>query len=149
VSGLNAVTVPFKTSGDVQLAIQRGDVDAGFESYAAARGSINGGKLIAVATTGPKRTPWLPQVPTTQEAGLPDYEVTGWNAIYAPRGISEEVIALVGNAVRAVIADAKLSERMLQLGVVPGTCTPDDMAKLFERDRRKWQDVIRKANIKV
>lgn len=149
VAGLNAITVPFKTSGDVQLAIQRGDVDAGFESYAAARGSLTGGKLIAVATTGPNRTPWLPQVPTVQEAGVPGYEVTGWNAIYAPKGTAEGVIEAVGQAVRTAIAEPKLRDRMLQLGVVPGTCSPKAMAELFERDRMKWQKVIQSANIKA
>ncbi len=84
VANIQATMIPFKTSGEVQLALQRGDIDLGFESYAALRAGIDSGDLRAIATTGPTRTPWLPQVPTTREAGMPDYEVTGWNAVYAP-----------------------------------------------------------------
>lgn len=74
VAGLNANMVPFRTSGDVQTALIRGDIDVGFESYAALRGGIDGKLLRALATTGPRRTPWLPDVPTVREAGVANYE---------------------------------------------------------------------------
>ena len=149
VANIQATMIPFKTSGEVQLALQRGDIDLGFESYAALRGGIDSGELRAIATTGPTRTPWLPQVPTTREAGMPDYEVTGWNALYAPKGTPQAVIDTLANALREVIAVPEMRKRLQDLGIEPRTSTPAEMATVFERDRRKWAQVIQQANIKA
>jgi tripartite-type tricarboxylate transporter receptor subunit TctC len=149
VARLDATLVPFKTSGEVQIALQRHDVDVGFESYAALRGGIDSGALRAIATTGPTRTPWLPRVPTVKEAGLPGYEVTGWNAIYAPKGTPEAVIDTLNAAVRDVVAIPEVHKHLLGLGVVPKTGSPAEMAATFERDRRKWAQVIQQAHIKI
>lgn len=149
VAKLDAQMVPFRTSGEVQTALHRGDIDLGFESYAALRGGIDSGMLRAIATTGPKRTPWLPQVPTVKEAGLPGYEVTGWNAIYAPKGTPDAVVAKLSAAIRDVIAMPAVNQRLLSLGVEPRACTPAEMGALFEHDRAKWARVIQQANIKI
>jgi tripartite-type tricarboxylate transporter receptor subunit TctC len=149
VAKLDATLVPFKTSGEVQTALQRGDVDVGFESYAALRGGIDAGVLRALATTGPHRTAWLPQVPTVKEAGLADYEVTGWNALYAAKGTPEHITTALNAAMREVMATPDLRKRLLELGVDPQASTQAGMAAVFERDRRKWARVIQQANIKV
>lgn len=147
-SHIKAVMVPFKTSGEVQVALLRGDIDVGFESYAALRGGIDGGQLRALATTGPARTPWLPQVPTAREMGL-DYEVTGWNAVYAPKGVPQAALDVLGAAMRDVMAQPELRKRLVELGTEPRGSTPAEMAAVFEHDRRKWAQVIQQANIKV
>lgn len=149
VSKLNATLVPFKTSGEVQTALQRGDIDVGFESYAALRGGIDAGVLRALATTGPARTPWLPNVPTVKEAGLAGYEVTGWNALYAPKGAPEAAVNLLNAAMRDTMALPELRQKLLGLGVDPKANTRAEMAAVFERDKRKWAQVIQQANIKV
>jgi tripartite-type tricarboxylate transporter receptor subunit TctC len=149
VAKLDATLVPFKTSGEVQTALQRGDVDVGFESYAALRGGIDGGALRALATTGPTRTAWLPRVPTVKEAGLAGYEVTGWNALYAAKGTPEAVVNTVNAAMREIMAVPELRTGLLGMGVDPRASTPAEMAAVFERDRRKWAQVIRQANIRI
>jgi tripartite-type tricarboxylate transporter receptor subunit TctC len=149
VARLDATLIPFKTSGEVQLALQRGDIDVGFESYAALRGGIESGALRALATTGPSRTAWLPNVPTVKEAGVSDYEVTGWNALYAPKGTPAPVVETIGKALREVIANPDMRKRLLDLGVEPRTSSSAEMANIFERDRRKWAEVIQLAKLKV
>ena len=149
VAKLNATLVPFKTSGEVQTALQRGDVDVGFESYAALRGGIDAGVLRALATTGPARTPWLPKVPTVKEAGLAGYEVTGWNALYAAKGTPEAAVNALNASMRDLMTLPDLRQRLLGLGADPRASTPAEMAAVFERDRRKWAQVIQAANIKV
>ncbi len=149
VARLDTTLIPFKTSGEVQLALQRGDIDVGFESYAALRGGIESGALRALATTGPSRTAWLPNVPTVKEAGVSDYEVTGWNALYAPKGTPVAVVETLGKALREVIAHPDMRKRLLDLGVEPRTSSSAEMADLFERDRRKWAQVIQLAKLKV
>ncbi|RYY87292.1 MAG: tripartite tricarboxylate transporter substrate binding protein, partial [Comamonadaceae bacterium] len=148
VTKVNATLVPFKTSGEVQAGLQRGDIDVGFESYTALRGAIDGGVLRAIAGTGPSRPAWLPNVPTAKEQGV-DYEVTGWNAIYAPKGVPEAALDVLGKAMREVMAEPELRKRLSDLGADPRASTAAEMAAVFERDRRKWQQVIQQANIKV
>jgi len=149
VTRLDSTLIPFKTSGEVQLALQRGDIDVGFESYAALRGGLESGVLRALATTGPSRTTWLPNVPTVKEAGVSDYEVTGWNALYAPKGTPVAVVEAIGKALREVIANPEMRKRLLDLGVEPRTSSSLEMADIFERDRRKWAQVIQLAKLKV
>lgn len=149
VAGIDALVVPFKTSGEVQLALQRGDVDVGFETYAALRGAIDGGALRALACTGSSRTAWLPQVPTVREAGVSGYDVTGWNALYVPKGVPQAAIAKLSAAMQDVVAQPDLRKRFLEMGAEPKASTPAEMAAVFARDKRKWAQVIREANIKV
>lgn len=149
VSGIQATVVPFKTSGEVQTALQRGDVDVGVESYAALRGAVDGGVLRALACTGSSRTEWLPQVPTVKESGVPNYEVTGWNALYVAKGAPPEAVATLNAAMQSIMGQAELRKRFLEMGADPKASTPAEMAAVFARDKRKWAEVIRSANIKV
>src|SRR4051812_3393055 len=122
VTKLNATVVPFKTSGEVQASVQRGDCDVGFESYTALRGAIDGGLLHAIAGTGPTRAPWLPNVPTVKEQGV-DYEVTGWNAIYVPKGVPDAAVEVLGKSMRDVIAEPDLRKRLSEMGAEPKSST--------------------------
>ena len=76
-AALNVAIVPFKTTPEAFSALLAGEIDAVFESYAAARSLIDGGRLRALASSGPRRSAYLPGVPTVQEAGVAGYEVTG------------------------------------------------------------------------
>ena len=149
VSGIQATVVPFKTSGDVQLALQRGDVDVGFETYTALRGGVDGGLLRPLACTGATRSAWLPQVPTAREAGVANYEVAGWNAFYMPKGVPQSAVAAFNTALRAALDQPDLRKRFLDMGADPKASTPEEMAAVFTRDRSKWAKVIRDADIKV
>src|SRR5262249_35152607 len=84
VADIKVTIVPFRTSPDIATALLRGDVDIAFEFYAAIRGQIADKKVVAVASTGPKRTAYLPAVPTVQESGIKDFEVVSWNGISVP-----------------------------------------------------------------
>lgn len=149
VAKLDAAVVPFKTSGDVMTALQRGDIDLGFESYAALKGAIEGGLLKPLACTGSSRTEWLPQVPTVKEAGVEGYDVTGWNAFYAAAGTPESAIKVYNDVLRQVLAAPELRKRFLDMGADPKPSTPAEMAAVFARDKRKWAQVIQQANIKL
>ncbi len=83
VTGLDVVIVPFKTSGEVLVGLERGDVQMASEFYAALRGGLDAKKFIPVGVSGLKRGAYLPQAPTVTEAGGGAFEVTSWNAIFA------------------------------------------------------------------
>ena len=85
--------MPFRTSPDMAGAVLRGDVDVAFEFYAAVSGLLADKKLVALASAGPTRTAYLPDVPTVAESGLKGYEVTSWNGISVPAATPGSVIA--------------------------------------------------------
>ncbi|HEY4374664.1 MAG TPA: tripartite tricarboxylate transporter substrate binding protein [Burkholderiales bacterium] len=147
-AAIDVQTVPFKTSPDVLRALVGGDADFGIDAYAAMKSQIDSGMVRVLATTGPKRAPYLPpQVPTVKEAGVPTYEVVGWNALAVPAGTPPEIIAKLNDALNKATAMPEVKKRLLDLGAIAYAGTPSDMGKQLHNDAIKWADVIKKAHI--
>jgi tripartite-type tricarboxylate transporter receptor subunit TctC len=145
-SGVNMTTVAMKTSGDVATALLRGDVTVGIESYAAFKGQIVDGALRPIASSGDKRSPFLPKVPTLHESGV-KAEVMGWNALVAPAGTPKDVIAALNGHVRAVVDTDEFKAKMQSLGTEARSCAPQELWTRFKADIAMWGDVIEKAGI--
>src|SRR5690348_10003781 len=102
-AGVNLTIVPFRTSPDMAGAILRGDVDLAFEFYAAIQGQILDHKMRVLASTGPKRAGYLPDVPTVQEGGIKGYEVVSWNGISVPAATPKPIIETLSRAINEVL----------------------------------------------
>ena len=139
--------VPFRTSPDMATALLRGDVDIAFEFYAAIQGQIADGKVVALASTGPKRTAYLPAVPTVQEGGIKGYEVASWNGISAPAATPKPVIQVLTRAINDVLPDPAVQEKSKKLGMEMRGSTPEEMTARLRGDIAKWTAVIEKAGI--
>jgi len=146
-AGLDATVVPYRTTPEVLTAVQRGDAQIGFESFAAARGVIEGGQLRAIASTGEKRSTLLPDLPTLREQGLADYAVTGWNALFAPARTPRPIIERLNREIGEILAQPEMRGRVLALGVEPLANTPEAMGKLLADDIALWARVIERAGI--
>ncbi|HEY4374663.1 MAG TPA: tripartite tricarboxylate transporter substrate binding protein [Burkholderiales bacterium] len=144
---LDVQIVPFKTSPDVLRALIGGDADFGIESYASMKSQIDSGMLRVLATSAPKRSPYLPQIPSVKEAGVPGYEVVGWNALVVPKGTPADIIAKLNAAVNQVTSSADFKKRMLELGTTAYAGPPADLTKQLNKDVPKWAAVIKQANI--
>ncbi len=92
VNDIQVTIVPFRTSADMATAVLRGDIDVMFEFFTAAHGLLSDKRVIALASTGPKRSAYLPEVPTAIEQGMKDFEVVSWNGISVPTGTPKNVI---------------------------------------------------------
>ena len=147
VAGINVPVIPYKTSPEAATALLAGELDAVFESYAATKALVDSGRLRALASTGTKRSGYLPAVPTAQEAGLAGYDVTGWNALSAPAGTPPEVIALLNRHMNTVAAMPEIRKRLLDLGTDAYAGTADELRARFAADIAKWAAVIRQAGI--
>jgi tripartite-type tricarboxylate transporter receptor subunit TctC len=145
-AALDVPIIPFKTSPEAFTALIAGNVDAVFESYAAAKGLVVGGKMRALASTGTKRYGYMPELSTALEQGM-QYEVTGWNALAAPAGTPPETIAILNKHVNTVTAQPDFRSRMLDFGILPYGGTPDELRQTLVRDSQKWAAVIKKAGI--
>jgi tripartite-type tricarboxylate transporter receptor subunit TctC len=144
---LDATVVPYRTTPEVLTATQRGDAKICFESYAAARGALDGGQLRPVASTGTRRSAFLPDVPTLREAGLGDYAVTGFNALFAPARTPRPIIDLLNRHLAEILAQPGIRNRLLGLGVEPAPNTPEQMGQLLRDDIALWARVIESAGI--
>ncbi len=147
VSGLDFVIVPFKTSGEVLVGLERNDVQMAAEFYAALRGGLDAKKFIPVATSGTKRGEYLPDAPTAKEAGVANFEVTSWNAIFAPAGTPADIVAALNKALNEVLADPEVRKKALELGIDARGSTPQEIQDRLRDDIVKWKQVIDKAGI--
>jgi len=139
--------VPFRTSPEAATALMAGEIDAIFESYTAMKSLVDAGRLKPLASTGPKRSFYLPELPTAREAGVPGYEVVGWNALAAPAGTPAEVIAILNQHLNAIVAMPDFKARLAQLGLEAYAGVPGDLRNQLVNDIAKWEAVIKKAGI--
>jgi len=113
---------------------------------AALQAGLSDHKLTAVAATGPVSAKSL-GVPTVAQAGVPGYEVTSWNALYAPAATPKEAVEVLNRALREVLADPDLKRRALDLGIDTRAAGAAEMDAQMRGDIDKWSKVIAHANI--
>ena len=146
-AGVNVVIVPFRSSPEAVVALLRNDVQMVIDFYAALRPGLEDGKTRALAWSGAKPSPALPQVTTAREAGVNGYEVSSWNSLYAPAATPPEVIQTLNRVLREVLADPDVRKRLLDLGIESKASTPAEMDAQMRADIKKWGEVIVRANI--
>jgi tripartite-type tricarboxylate transporter receptor subunit TctC len=144
---IKVTMVTFRTTPDLITALLRGDVDVGFDYLAGFRASLNANQLRAVASTGEKRSPSTPDVPTVKESGMPDYVVTSWNAVSAPAGTPDDIVQFLSKEIRDALKAPDIQEKALQFGLDARGTTPEEMQARMRADIEKWGAVIAKAGI--
>lgn len=120
-----------------------------FATIPAATPQIKNGKLRALAVTGATRFPTLPDVPTVMEAGLPGYSAGQWLGVFAPARTPTDVVRKLNEEINKAVKTPAIAQQLVDRGMTPLTMTPDEFAKLFADDVRKWSNVIRTAGIKL
>lgn len=146
-AGIKATIVTFRSSPDMASAVMRGDVDVEFEFYAAVHGLLASKKLVALASTGDKRTAYLPEVPTVMESGIKNYDVVSWNGLSVPTKTPKSVIATLNRAMKDVIPDPEIQDKAKQMGMEMRWSTPQTMTARMKADIAKWSAVIANAHI--
>ncbi len=146
-AGFNLVHVPFKGGGAAAMAaLLRGEVAATIGGTAALA-QVKAGKLRALATTGPVRSPHNPDLPTIAET-LPGYEVVTWVGMFAPTGTPAEVIAKLRGEVNRYLALPETREKFAALGGIdPFITKPEDFAAIIRRDHEKYGKVVRELGV--
>jgi tripartite-type tricarboxylate transporter receptor subunit TctC len=147
MAGVDIVIVPFRSSPDVVIGLLRDDIQMAIDFYAAFKPTLDGGKARALATSAPKRSPELPDVPTVQEGGVANFDVTAWNGLYAPAGTPDAIIQTLNKALQDVLADPALKKHALDLGIDAKASTPAELDARMRGDIDKWGKVIASAHI--
>ncbi len=146
-AGIDLVHVPFRSTPDALVSLLRNDSNLLIDSYAALKSGLEGRQIRAVATSGPRRSATLPDVPTVQEAGIAGFDVTSWNALFAPKGTPQPVVDTLNGALKEVLAAPDVKARLLDLGIEATSEAPTRLAERLRSDIEKWRSVIEKAGI--
>jgi tripartite-type tricarboxylate transporter receptor subunit TctC len=147
MANIDVVIVPFRATPEVVIALLRGDIQMAIDFYAPLKPSLDSGQARAIATGGTTRSVSLPDIPTVQEAGVPGFEVTAWNGLYAPAGTPKAVIDTLNATLQGVLADPALKKRALELGIDAKASTPAELDARMRSDIAKWGSVIERAHI--
>lgn len=148
-TGVNVVHVPYKGGAPAFSDLIGGHVDAIFGDPVGVLAQAKAGKLRALAFAGPSRSAAMPEVPTTAEAGLPDFHVRVWHGVLAPAGVPDEVAKRLSEAITASLKHADVLQALARSGAEPGNETLTVFGKLIESERQKWTDVVRRASVKI
>ena len=147
MAGLNVPTVPFRTTGEVVTALISGNIQAAFETIPGVIGQINAGALRAIAVSSNKRVPFLPDVPTVAESGVPGYWTYSWNGIVVPAKTPRNIVLRINKEINSAIATPEIQKRFGELIMEPRTGTPEDLQKIYETDVAMWRQIITDAKI--
>jgi tripartite-type tricarboxylate transporter receptor subunit TctC len=111
-------------------------------------GFVQSGALRVLAAGASRRLPYLPEVPTAAEAGLPGYEMSTWFALFAPRGTPRPVIERLNVLMRDLVADAAVAKRLTDVHIDPMSMDADAFAAFVRSETMKWEQIIREAGVK-
>jgi tripartite-type tricarboxylate transporter receptor subunit TctC len=147
-SGIDIVHIPYKGGGQAIADVASGQVKIGVLGMAPTLPHIKSGKLLALAVTGGKRSPLLPDVPTVAEAAVPGFETVQWQGIAAPAGTPPQVIGRIHDELVRIMATPAVVERLKSIGMDNSTSpTPDDFRQLIESDLKRWPAIVQAAGI--
>jgi tripartite-type tricarboxylate transporter receptor subunit TctC len=142
------VHVPYKGAGPAVQDILAGHATTGIHDLASVGPHVASGKLVALAVTGPRRWPLLPELPTFAEQGYA-LDIAGWNGIMAPAGTPQPVLERMSSEINRIIQAPEGREQILRYGLLVTGTSPAEFGDIIRRDTPKWGEVIRKAGIKA
>ncbi len=148
-TGTDPVHVPYGGGAAAATDLIAGTVQLSFQNLGTVAGHIAGGRLRAIAVTGAQRHPLLPEVPTAIEQGLADFVVTSWQAVMAPAGMPEPLLARVHAAVVAALKHPENVQRLNGIGFEVVGNSPAEYRRFQEAEIARWREVVRAANIRA
>ena len=149
MAGINLLHVPYKGAAPGMLDLVNGTMSLMINPLPEMLPFSQPGKIRALATTGKKRSPVVPDLPTIDEAGIPRYEILTWAGIVAPAGVPREIIARLNKEIIPILQMPDVREQMMGLGYVILGSSPDEFATYLKAETEKWAKVIKASGTKV
>jgi len=146
ILGIKPTRVPYQGTGPALNDLVGGQVDYMCDQIVNLTPQIQAGSIKAYAIATEKRSPALPDVPTTKEGGLPEFQVSAWNALFAPKGTPKEVVTKLNGALVKALDDETTRKRLLDLGAEIADRagrTPEALEKLVTSEIARWNKVLR------
>lgn len=146
---LQLLHVPYKGMAPAFTDIMSGNVQAGMSTLASAKSFIDAGKVRALAVTSAQRSPFLPNLPTVAEGGLPGAQIEFWWGLLAPKGTPVAVVTRLNQELNWVLAQDDVREILARDAAVPTPGTSEEFRKLIDFELSRWSRLIKDANIKT
>ena len=141
------VHVPFVNSAQGTTSVMTGEIPINVTNMPFIIGQIRAGRLRTLAVASAKRQALLPDVPTMQESGVPDFEVNSWYGVCAPAGVPAPLLDKLNADIREVLRNPEIEKRLSELGMPPATTTRDEFDKFIRAQIAQWAQVIKDAGI--
>ena len=148
-AGVAMTHIPYKGGGEAMAGLISGQIDMIVDSPATGLAQIQGGRARALAVSGARRVPALPDVPTFAEAGMPDYKFVQWYGIAVPKGTPGPVIAKLNAEARKALATNEVREKMAERGGEPRASDPAAFSRLIQDETRRWGQLAKEIGIKA
>ncbi len=146
-SGTDILAVPYQGAPQQSQALMGGDIDMAVVGVLPYATYIKEGRMIGLATTGPKREPRVPDMPTVREAGYPGLEGCNWLALFAPAGTPRPIVDRLNAEVVKVLNMPAVREKLSSSGMEPSPTTPEQLAAMVKADLAKWGPIVRKLPV--
>jgi tripartite-type tricarboxylate transporter receptor subunit TctC len=149
LAGIKLTNVAYRGTGPAITDLLGGRIDVMFENYVSVQGFLSSGEIKALAVGSAHRLPFLPDVPTVSELGVPGYESSSWFGLLAPAGTPTGVIQKLNQAVAKGIREPALGERLATLGVEAVGDSPDEFARYLAAKAEEMRKLVKDNDIKV
>ena len=149
MAGTDMRHIPYQGSGPNVMGLLRNDVQLSAISLNSIEGHLAGEQVRVLAVMGSARYPGLPDVPTVAESGLPGYEVDLWYALLAPAKTPSNIVAKLNADLKRVLESKDMQEGLPPRGFLPAYSTPEELAKIIQRDLTRWKEVTERVGLKV
>lgn len=148
VLGVEMLHVPFKGVANSMPALIGGQVDVLLDNLPSTLAQLkDGSKVRGIAVTSAERSPSVPDVPTVAETAVPNFSVTAWFALYAPKGTPEEALNKLTDAARQALSSKEVQDRFQTLGAQAGNLFREDLRKFEQEERERWSTLVKERNI--
>ena len=148
-AGVEILHVPYKGGAAAMVDLLGGRISAYYSTPSTAEPHIKSGKLIAIATTGLKRSAMFPDIPTIAESGYPGFNASNWYAYLAPAKTPEATLNRLNTEFVRALNDPEVREQLAQHGLVPDPMTRQELADFIAAESKTWATVVKERNIKI
>ena len=148
-AGVEILHVPYKGGAAAMVDLLGGRISAYYSTPSTAEPHIKSGKLIALATTGLKRSAMFPDIPTIAESGYPGFNASNWYAYLAPAKTPEATLDRLNTEIVRALNDPDVRSQLAQHGLVPDPMTRKELADFIDAESRTWAKVVKERNIKI
>ena len=149
MAGVDIMHVPYKGSAPAVSDLMGGQVNIMFDSLSSAKPYVESGKLKALAVTTTKRSSAFPNVPTIAESGIPNYELSGWYAVFVPGKTPKAIVDRLNTELVKALKEADVRARFALIGAEPVGSSPQELASTLKAETARWATIVRERNIKA
>ena len=146
-AGLDLLHVPYKSSPPALNDVMGGRVSMMFVDILTGLPLVNGGALRSLAVTTKDRSPLVPQLPSMQEAGVPDFDITSWQGYFGPAGMPKEIVKRLNAEIRKIVEKPEMKAQLATLGMDAFSGTPQELGTFVNEQLVLWERLIRDAGI--